>query len=122
MSDVSLPRSEALTVANQGLKFLSLHRQFSHRAFQAQHALFIRLPKGNTVDHALFSLQQTAKRPGMVFAPSPLLWSVQIDEGYIGKASRTSRRTGAQQSVQSTMERTLMAMYDHWREAGFLRE
>ena len=84
-------------------------------------AMFPFMPKIHILDHLFTELYDTACRGGLAFAANPLIAAVQIDEDYIGKACRVSRRTSAPQVITRVLQRLLQASYKHWAKAGYIR-
>ena len=119
-SDVWLEKKDAHRIADNGLRFLSLYRELAFKSHQANKALVSLMPKGHALDHLFLSLKISAVNHD--YSLSILVTSVQIDEDYIGKVSRLSRRTSAEQSIKRVLQRSLMACFKHWRALGFIRE
>ena len=49
-----------------------------------------------------------------------MIWNCQIEEDYIGRPSRTSRRVGPGQVIRRTLQRTLQASFAKYVDSGFL--
>ena len=65
-----------------------------------------------------FDMRDQAKQAEFVF--SPLVHSTQIDEDYIGRPSRVSRRTSSRTVMIRTIERCLEASHAQMVESGML--
>lgn len=120
-SDVWIPVAEAKAIAMKGLKFLDGYHALAVMCYQRNMAMFPFMPKIHILDHIFTELYETACRRDLSFAANPLITAVQIDEDYIGKACRVSRRTGAAQVITRVLQRLLQASYKHWRKAGYIR-
>lgn len=121
-SDVFLTISEGTEVADAGLAFLSSYQKLAVMAYQEQKNLFAYMPKGHALAEVFWDLKGQTQIPGNSFCISPLTMAVQIDEDYIGRTCRLSRRVSSQQSIRRTLERALLACYKHWVAAGFIRQ
>ena len=108
-SDGWLEKNDAHRIADNSLRFLSLYRELAFKSHQANKALFSLMPKGHALDHLLLSLKISAVNHD--YSLSILVTSVQIDKDYIGKVSRLSRRTSAEQSIKRVLQRSLMACF-----------
>lgn len=108
-SDVWLPKDVAHIFADNGLRFLSLYRILSVRSYRSGRALFSHMPKGHVMDHIFISVKISALAHD--YTLSPLCTSVQMDEDYIGRVSRLSRRTNPGQTVKRVLQRCLIASY-----------
>ena len=117
--DVWLSQEDALEAANSGLKFVSLYGMLALKSWQQSRALFPHVPKEHGLEHLFFELRYLAKRHE--FTMNPAVFSCQMDEDYIGRVSRVTRRTSAQQVVQRTIERSLQAAFAQWSAAGYIK-
>jgi hypothetical protein len=95
MGDVWLPQDEAKKVAGNGLRFLSLYRELSWRSYHLDKSLFSHMPTGHAMCHIFLALKLSSLLHE--YSLSPLVTAVEIDEDYIGKVSRLSRRTNPKQ-------------------------
>ena len=119
-SDVWIYKDDAVRISNHGMKFLDLYRVLSYKSFKCGKALFPHMPKGHALDHIFYDLHASSisKR----FSFNPLIFAVQMFEDYIGKCSRTSRRTSPRQVVRRVLERCLQASYKYWYQGGFIKD
>ena len=120
-SDVWIPVAEAKAIAMNGLKFLDGYHALAVMCFRKQIAMFPFMPKIHILDHIFTNMYETACRPDLEFVANALCQAVQIDEDFIGKACRISRRTGAPQIITRVLQRLLQASYKHWEKAGYIR-
>ncbi|CAK9003372.1 unnamed protein product [Durusdinium trenchii] len=116
--DTWLSKNDALYIAHEGLQFLSKYGQLALRAFRDNRALFSHAPKEHPLEHIFYELKHQGERLDYVLSPG--VTSVQPDEDFVGKVSRTSRRTNAEQAVRRTVQRTLMAANHHWTQVGYI--
>ena len=76
------------------------------------------MPNLHRFAHLFHSLSDDARRAS--WARNVLIWDCQIEEDFIGRPSRLSRRVGPQQVVLRTLERALQAANTKFIEYGFL--
>ena len=81
-------------------------------------ALFSHMPKGHVMGHIFISVKISALAHD--YTLSPLCTSVQMDEDYIGRVSRLSRRTNPGQTVKRVLQRCLIASYKYWKRARMI--
>ena len=117
-SDVWIPSPTAIRLARLGERFLQLFMQLAFDAFQAKRALFVYMPKLHIICHCVEGMLADARNTDQVL--NPLIFAVQVDEDYIGKCSRVSRRIGVGQTIVRALQRSLMASYKHYVKEGFL--
>lgn len=118
-SDLFLSVDAARRISGKGLRFLLLYKRLARMSFDVSKALFVFMPKGHVVHHVfheLAVLSSQGKEP-----INPLAFAVQIDEDFVGKSSRLSRRVGPGQVVKRTLERSLQAAYKQWIDEGYLK-
>ncbi|CAK9003810.1 Uncharacterized protein SCF082_LOCUS7912 [Durusdinium trenchii] len=118
-SDLWIESSRAMQIAQMGFAFLVSYMQLAKQAFQAGRSLFIFMPKVHVVHHVVHSMQQDACAAPMVL--NPLSHGVQVDEDYVGRISRISRRVSPQQAITRTLQRALKASRWHYVQEGYLR-
>ncbi|CAK9065242.1 unnamed protein product [Durusdinium trenchii] len=113
-SDVALP------LARLGEKFLSLYMDLAYEAFHAGRHHFVFMPKAHILSHVIETMM-TDCQSGAPYVLNPLTHAVQVDEDFVGKVSRVSRRVGVGQVIQRALQRTLMASWKHYIANGFIR-
>ena len=121
-SDVFLTADVAKEVASSALFFLSQYQKLATDSFNNGQALFAFMPKGHALAEVFWDIQVAASQPGARWGLSPLTVAVQVDEDYIGRTSRLSRRTSPQQVIRRTLERSLQASHKHWILNGYIRQ
>ena len=99
---VWIERTVALQMAQHGFDFLKFNSECALRAHQEGKALFLFMPNLHRLHHIFFDMRDQAKQAEFVF--SPLVHSTQIDEDYIGRPSRVSRRTSSRTVMIRTGE------------------
>ena len=117
-SDVWISPADAHTAAQLLFKFLRRYEQCARAAHDEDRPLFILQPKCHPLHHMAWDLLQRAKA-GME-SMSPLAFSCQMSEDFIGRPSRLSRRVTARGTVKRVIQRYLQSAYTKWREAGLL--
>ena len=86
-----------------GLLFLRMYAGLAASALESGRARFPIAPKAHYCHHSFLDLYNMSSRfPWVV---SPITFSVQIDEDFIGKVSRSSRRVGSQKQMLRTIGR-----------------
>ena len=115
---VWIESARALEISAHGLKFLRLHGLLAHRAFREQKALFIYMPNLHRLHELFFLLQDYARKSE--YAISPLIWGCQVEEDFIGRPSRVSRRVNSRRTMLRTLQRSLEAAYASFVESGLL--
>eukprot|EP00439_Symbiodinium_sp_Y106_P074894 s934_g14.t1 len=116
--DVWIPADRALVISGHGFSFLRLHDSLAQRAFSEGRALFLFMPNLHRLHHLFYVIHDDANRSSL--ARNVLIWDCQIEEDFIGRPSRLSRRVGVQQVVKRTFERALQAANVKFIESGFL--
>jgi hypothetical protein len=81
--------------------------------------LFPFMPNLHRLHEVFFLMVDQVKLAG--FCISPLIWMCQMEEDYIGKPSRISRRVSCRRACQRTIQRSLLATYAHLRDAQIIK-
>ena len=116
-SDLWLEPSDARRIAEKGLRFLWLFMKLARKSFDQGRALFPFMPKSHVVYHIFDDLKLASTAQSKVI--NPMAFGVQVDEGYVGKLSRLSRRVSPVQVIHRVLERSLWAARKHWVKAGY---
>ena len=104
---VWLSREEARSSGDAGLAFLRCYGQLAHSTLAAGRTRFVFNPKCHYVHHSFLSTRLSADTH--VWTVNPVLFSVQIDEDYVGRVSRFSRRVGHEKQMERTIGRVRVA-------------
>ena len=117
-NDVWLSPEESRSIGQTGMKALRLFMENAKLAFDRGEALWAYMPKSHVCCH-IFDLLASAplNHPTL----SPLVHSVQVDEDYIGRKSRLSRRVDPKQVVLRVIQRSLAISFSHWSESGYFK-
>ena len=118
-ADVWLPAEEGQRIGQMGSSFLLQYMQLATQSFKSERALFMYMPKTHVLHHVIHTLLHETS--SCQFCLNPLCHAVQIDEDYIGKISRISRRVSPLQAITRTLQRSLKAARCHYVQKGFLR-
>ena len=102
-----IPSARALDIGNDGLQFLRLYGDLAKIAFARKVKRFPLFPKFHYLNHQF--LEVTLGKP-LKHVINPLLWSVQMQEDFIGKPSRLARRVSPRKAPQRVLQRTLLAI------------
>lgn len=102
-----IPREQGLHLANLLLTFLQGYTKLAKLCLQSGKHRFGLMPKLHYLHHASNRLRVEAHRSPWVI--NPMSESVQIQEDYIGRPSRISRRVDIRQLHMRVVERSLIA-------------
>ena len=113
-----LPAQVAMEIANKGLAFLRLNGRAATYSFDNQLRLFLYMPNLHRLHHIWVEARRQAQTTEWVL--SPLVWSCQADEDFIGRPSRLSRRVSPRLVCLRTLQRSLQAAYAKYVEMGHI--
>ena len=116
--DLWIESSRALTISEHGMMFLRLHGRMAAQAYREQRALFLFMPNLHRLHHLFFCLRDDANRAQ--FALNVNLWNCQVEEDFIGRPARVSRRVAPQKVIRRTLQRGLQASCAKFMDYGFL--
>ena len=118
-SDVFLNASQCNFAAEQGLKFLQSYYTLATKMYAAAKPfLFPLYPKLHYFHHLMLDLKTQGETCGL--GVNPTLYSCQLDEDVVGRASRLSRRVNIRVVAQRTLDRYLTSVCTAMRDAGLL--
>ena len=118
-SNVFLTPDESNTVGQLTLKFLRRYSELSSRCMASKRCLFKIMPKHHVIQKMAILLLHSSERGAPTLNPISL--SVQMDEDFIGRPSRVSRRvTSGRLTTQRVLERYLQSAYSHYIDGEFL--
>ena len=110
-SGVWLRSERARDIGLQGMGFLRIYSRLALRAYRDGVCRFGLVPKLHFLNHLLVDVlrQCSANR----WTLSPLVYSVQLQEDFIGRPSRLSRRVSAKGNNHAlrTIQRMMLAMF-----------
>ena len=109
---------KALELASFGNKFLRKYGEAVRLCFREKRTLFSLMPNLHRVAHIVDDLETQASSTN--FALSPLAYSCQAEEDFVGRPSRISRRVSAKKVVMRTLQRSLQTAYSQYVKAGLL--
>ncbi|CAK9047324.1 Uncharacterized protein SCF082_LOCUS26538 [Durusdinium trenchii] len=117
--DVWLSSAVATRVGQKGVEFLHHYVSAAVLAYRGNRFLFPFMPKHHAFQHlCLVDLVLKARKQSHVL--SPLVFSTQMDEDFIGRQSRTSRRVHASTVIERVTLRYLTLAHAEFVRAGFL--
>ena len=96
---------QARTLSKLLMVFLQKFQLAAYECLQSGKHRFKLVPKVHMIHHAAFRLQQQSTR---MWAINPIAESVQVQEDYIGRPSRLSRRVNIRRLHQRVTERSLI--------------
>lgn len=103
-----IPALRAEQLGRQGLLFLRLYAELATICFRNKQKRFPLTPKGHYLHHQFLSLVHQSKHGA--WAMNIVAYAVQMQEDYIGKPSRLSRRVSSKTTSLRVIERTFLAM------------
>ena len=103
--------SEAHALALRGIRFLAGYGSLAKMTFRSGMRRFVLLPKHHFFHHIMVDMMGS----NTSWILNPLIHSVQLQEDYIGKPSRLSRRVSAKTHALRTLQRVLFAMFAEFR-------
>ena len=115
-NDVWLSVEVAKRISAKALQFLRIYMSLAKQCFDDGKAFFPYMPKGHVVHHVFLAMKEEADAGESQI--NPMVYGVQVDEDFVGKSSRLSRRVGAGQVVKRVLQRSLCAAHRRWIEAG----
>ena len=104
---------EALRIAALGQQFLVGYGKLAKGTFEKGLRRYVLIPKLHFFHHLMTDLREQGSAHR--WALNPLIYSVQMQEDYIGKPSRVSRKVSAKLHSQRTVERVLFAMFAEYQ-------
>lgn len=116
--EVWIPAADASALADEGFSFLKQFGRVVKISMDLSRLLFIQMPNYHRLHHIFHQMREQARVNDYVL--SPLLVATQSDEDFIGRPSRISRRVSARTIVQRTLQRSLLAAYARYVEAGVI--
>ena len=102
-----MPSDRALKLGNLLTKFLVLYGRMASISHSLGLSRFQHVPKGHMLDHTAFSM--TSQAATSAWVENPLATSNQMQEDYIGRPSRLSRRVHVARLHTRVMQRSLLA-------------
>ena len=106
-----LTAREASDAGRMGMAFLRSYALLADATLKAQRNRYPLVPKLHYCHHAWRSLVISAEVNRWPWIPNPLGTSVQLDEDFIGRVARWSRRVGEQLVMKRTVQRYLVAAH-----------
>ena len=115
---VWVSRLKGLEICRHGFRFLRLLGHCARLSYDSGRPLFLMTPNVHRIHHLFYLIWDHAQVSEWTL--NICVFCCQIEEDYIGRPSRTSRRVAPQQVIRRTLERVLAASYAKFVEAGFL--
>lgn len=105
----------AKSIASQMFFFLKAYQVLAHECLVARKRRFPIMPKCHYLMHTAVQLWRQAQKSH--WSQNPLGWSVQLQEDFIGRPSRVSRRVDVRQVHRSTINRSLILAEQAFRQS-----
>ena len=114
-----LGEEQCAWVAQQGLQFLACYSSMALRMFRANRQwLFPLYPKLHVFHHLMIEIKMAGRTAKM--AVNPMVFSCQMDEDVVGRASRISRRVSVKVVATRTLQRYLIAAHAAFVKSGIM--
>ena len=114
-----LDANEGSFVAEQGLQFLQCYVTSAGTMFRRnKQFLFPLYPKLHIFHHQMLNIKFKCRDVGL--CESPMLFSCQMDEDTVGRASRLSRRVSIRLVAYRSLQRYLVCAHGAYVKAGLL--
>ena len=113
-SPAFLCQADALLIGNYGMRFLRRYNTLARMAFSNRRQLWAIQPKFHAFAHLVMSLFIESK-----FTENILMYSVQMDEDFLGKPSRLSRKVSEKLCSERVTIRYMEACYSEWVKCGY---
>ena len=111
--------SRAKEIAAHGRAFLKYNGRCAKLAFDEHMPLFMFMPNLHRLQHLMMRMEDQAEVSAWV--QNGLMWSCQIEEDFIGRPSRLSRRVHPRRVIERTLLRSLTAAHRQFQSAGLLQ-
>ena len=95
-------------IADQGLVFLRLYAQLARLCHEQQKRRFPLMPKGHYIHHQFLEMWIQSQRCSWCL--NILVFSVQMQDDYIGRPSRLARRVSSRTTSLRVIQRTFLAV------------
>lgn len=119
---VFLSNRDASFIGGIWMRFLRRYSSLAESSRIQGRMLFCLMPKGHAWHHLMLDMVLAADRDNLSHVVSPLCFSCQMDEDFVGRPSRLSRRVrpGAVQ-VRRVVQRYLKGSYREWIKSKLIR-
>ena len=101
--------NEATTAGLAGMRFLTSYLRLASWTLHEGRIRYPLMPKLHYLHHAFRDLVLSAS--ALNWIPNPLGTSVQLDEDFVGRVARLSRRVGSALLMRRTLERYLIGLH-----------
>lgn len=105
---IFIPSCQAITLAKQGLLFLTRYKELAEIAYSRKQRRFPFVPKGHYLHHQFLDMLHQGQR--CPFAMNILVFACQPQEDFVGKPSRISRRTNPRTCHRRVIERVFLSI------------
>ena len=109
-----LQRQDAKACATLGLQFASHYLQAAHEALALSRTRFKLSPKYHAFQHIIQYLMDELEIQDAVYIQSPLQWSTQQDEDFVGRVSQLSCAVSSRTVHRQCMARYGANLWEHW--------
>ena len=113
-----IPPAEGTRLASYGRRFLQLYGEAVRLSFESKRALFSLQPNLHRIDHLVSDMEDQAAKNA--YCCNPLIWATQMDEDFVGRGARVSRRVSAQKVILRTLQRGLQNCHTEYVNQGIL--
>ena len=114
-----IPAATSNELASRGLLFLRLNGRCAREAYRQGLPFFQYMPNLHRLHHLFFQARDQATVAN--FTLNGMIYSCQLEEDYIGRPSRASRRVHTRTVIRRVLQRTLEAARAQMFKNGWLR-
>ena len=107
--------SDAQMIQASGLKFVSQYVTAAHHALVLEKTRFKLAPKLHALLHIIQYLRDELAT-GAQWVQSPIQWSTQQDEDFVGKISKLSLAVSSRTVHAQTMAKYATNFWEHWKD------
>ena len=115
---VWIEKATALQISEHGFRFLEINATCARMAYDARQPFFTFMPNLHRLHHLFFSMRDMASQAPFVL--NGLIWSCQLEEDFIGRPSRVSRRVHPRTVMLRTLQRALESAKAKLKAAGLI--
>ena len=112
-----IPRDQALELAQLGFDFLRYYGMCAQQAHSEGRALFMFMPNLHRMHHVFCDLLDQSRCADYCLSPAATM--CPMEEDFIGRPSRVSRRVSPQTISLRTLRRALQAAYAQYVKCGW---
>ena len=118
-SGIYRQKTTAKALGRRGMRFLQLNGRCAQEAFRQNLPFFQYMPNLHRLHHLFYQLLDQAALANDVL--NNMIFCCQVEEDFIGRPSRVSRRVHTRSVILRVLQRTLESAQVRFTENGWLR-